>query len=113
MSLEKVSGDFSASSASILRLIRMPFLLRAALKLAVGEGSAHRVEAAIDADIPEALKVVLFVAAVCKGIFTSMKDRLALLRASWLSGQSDILWSLLKIFLRRLLDVLPPLTRAI
>lgn len=50
------------------------FFLEAAHEFAVGDFTTHCVERTVDADVPEAAKVVLFVAAVSKGILTSMKD---------------------------------------
>jgi len=48
-------------------------LIHRAYKAAVGKG-AQSLEPRVDADMPEALKIVLFVAAVGKRILAGMKD---------------------------------------
>jgi len=48
-----------------------------AYKFGVGKFSVYLAQGRVDADVPEALKVVLFVAAVGKGVLARVEYRLA------------------------------------
>ncbi len=81
-------------------------LLEGTNKFAVRKLLIDLIQPRIDADIPEAAEVVLFIAAVCKCVFTSMEDSLASLRSFLSSGQSDIPWSLPRYFCGALTNLL-------